>query len=328
MIRLIAIALVVGAALGSASATNTAEIFPVVHHEPITVRILGGKDGRPLPHVHLILLGGYNSLDLSEQAWREELLTDERGQARLSGQLANLPWLQVWVTKKTLCQVNPRTTSFSVELIRRDGLSTPNRCGLAVVEDSPGTFTVFVKGKGKFVAELTSAGNQIQTNRLMAAQASAPAPASAPDSAPASVPVTTDANASQPGMDFVATESAAFASAGVVQSNKVVQTGTLDEAFIAMPFFRDVPAKVVLLTPTKPHIMKKVAHKPAPVVAVCQAQPPVAKMTLASLPVKHTTATDVEKVPSLGHKSKPTAGHKPTASKPKEPVAPAPTTPK
>jgi hypothetical protein len=61
--------------------------------------------------------------------------------------LANLPWLQVWVGKKSLCQTHPRNTSYSVELIRHDGLSAPNHCGTATVENKPGVFTVFVKNK-------------------------------------------------------------------------------------------------------------------------------------------------------------------------------------
>lgn len=137
------------AAAQSCQRGGSAESLPVVHHEPITIRILSGKDGLPLAHLHLILIAGYRASDLREQLFREEALTDARGQARLSSQLANLPWLQVWVDKKPLCQVHPRTASFSVERIRRDGLSAPNRCGTATVEDAPSVFTVFVKGKGE-----------------------------------------------------------------------------------------------------------------------------------------------------------------------------------
>jgi hypothetical protein len=147
------------------------EVFPVVHNEPITVRIVGGMDGQPLAHMHLVMLGGYDQGDLHDQLYRMELLTDAHGQARLPRQLANLPWLQVWVAGKPLCQANPRKTSFSVELIRRDGVSAPNRCGTATVEDVPGVFTVFVKGKGA------------------APQADLPAHASAPAPDPVSAPL-------------------------------------------------------------------------------------------------------------------------------------------
>jgi hypothetical protein len=135
-------------ALVAVTRSDAAEVFPVVHNEPITIRILGGKDGRPLARLHLTLIAGYDQADMREQMFREEVLTDAHGQVRLSNQLTNLPWLQVWVGKKSLCQYDAPRASFSVELMRRDGLSTPNRCGKATVEDTPGVFNVFVKGKG------------------------------------------------------------------------------------------------------------------------------------------------------------------------------------
>jgi hypothetical protein len=145
MIRPIAISFAAALSLLTASVCGADEPHSVTHNEPITVRILSGKDGQPLAHSHLILIGGYDQDEIHDQLWREETLTDAHGQASLSKQFANLPWLQVWVDKKPLCQANPRKTSFSVERIRRDGLSAPNRCGTATVEDAPGVFTVFVR---------------------------------------------------------------------------------------------------------------------------------------------------------------------------------------
>lgn len=102
MIRPLALSLAAGLALAAAPCRGADEIFPAMHSEPITVRILNGKNGQPLAHLHLILIGGYDQRDLHGQLFREEALTDAQGQARLSGQLANLPWLQVWVNKKPL----------------------------------------------------------------------------------------------------------------------------------------------------------------------------------------------------------------------------------
>jgi hypothetical protein len=145
MIRPLAFSFAAALFLLTASVCGADEPYSVVHNEPITVRILSGKNGQPLAHSHLILIAGYDQGQIRDQLWREETLTDAHGQARLSKQFANLPWLQVWVDKKPLCQANPRKTSFSVERIRRDGLSAPNRCGTATVEDAPGVFTVFVR---------------------------------------------------------------------------------------------------------------------------------------------------------------------------------------
>ncbi len=174
MIRPIALSLAAGIVLFSAAAYGDVETVPVVHNEPITVRVIGSKDGRPLTQLHLVLVGGYDRNDMHDQLFRRDVLTDAHGRVRLPNQLANLPWLQVWVNKKTLCQANPRKTSFSVELIRRDGLSTPNRCGLAAVEDAPGIFTVFVKDKG--AAAVVQAPTVSASVIIPAAPATVPAP--------------------------------------------------------------------------------------------------------------------------------------------------------
>jgi hypothetical protein len=183
MTRPLALSFAAGIALLTATLSGVAESFPVVHNEPITVRILGGKNGQPLARLHLVLIAGYDQRDMRDQLYRAEVLTDAHGQVRLPGQLASLPWLQVWVTKKSLCQTKPRRASFSVDLIRRDGLSTPNRCGTATVVDAPGVFTVFVRGKGVAPpADLPVVASSHAPEPAPPAQAStlAPKPVSAP----------------------------------------------------------------------------------------------------------------------------------------------------
>ncbi len=131
----------------AATAGGADETFPVVHNEPITVRVLSGKSGQPLAHAHLTLTAGYSQRDLQLAMWHEDALTDDQGKARLPSELANLPYLEIKVAKKHLCMAGPSTAAFSVERIRRDGLSAANRCGTVTVENAPGVFTVFVKGK-------------------------------------------------------------------------------------------------------------------------------------------------------------------------------------
>jgi len=148
MIRTLALALrgfAFAIALFAAFAARADETFPVVHTEPITIHILDGVSGQPLVNVHVQLVGGYDQNDIDRRIWLEELLTDERGDVQLSNQLQNLPFLAVRVEKAPLCQ--SETRNFSVELMRRDGLSAANRCGIATVENTPGVFAVFVKGK-------------------------------------------------------------------------------------------------------------------------------------------------------------------------------------
>ncbi|MGA2349560.1 MAG: hypothetical protein ABSF70_03930 [Terracidiphilus sp.] len=329
MIRPIALAFAAGMALLIASPCGADETVPVVHNEPITVRILGGKDGRPLPQLHLILIGGYDRNDIHDQLYRQEVLTDAHGQVRLQKQLANLPWLQVWVNKKPLCQANPRGTSFSVELIRRDGLSTPNRCGKATVEDAAGVFNVFVKGKGK--GPVKEQGKNILSG-LFGASASARAPASVPASHLPEVAV------------------AALPAAALLETPTSTPAEVLERPIVSVfplspgPVFPTLrvsvrgPAKAALRHTVKRTAARRASHrtttgvhKAKPILAACPAQPPEAKAAPAA-PVAHsaTPAARRKRRPArvlakaidrtqASHRGKPSAGVKLTNAAPGKP---------
>ena len=129
-----------------AATAAAAEVFPVVHNEPIAVRVLDGKDGKPQPRAHVILVAGYDRRDLALGLWTEEAITDASGLVLLSDVLRNLPLLRVDVLKRRSCQADAADAAFSVERVRRDGLSTVDRCGTIAAEDTPGVFTVYVRG--------------------------------------------------------------------------------------------------------------------------------------------------------------------------------------
>jgi len=152
MTRSIPLSMTAGLALFCSLAGGSCETFPVIHDDPITVRVLSGKDGKPVPHAHLLLVAGYDQEDLRLRLWQDETLTDAEGKVILSKPVGNLPFLQVWVGKAPLCQDSPRKTAFSIEQIHRDGLSTPNHCGIATVTDRAGIFTVFVKPGKKLLS--------------------------------------------------------------------------------------------------------------------------------------------------------------------------------
>ena len=145
--------------LGGA-ACRADEVFPVVHNEPIAVRVLNGKDGHPQPQTHVVLTAGYDRRDLKQRLWREEALTDAAGMVQLSSALRNLPLLQVEVLNRPGCAPGADSAVLSVERIRGSGLTSANRCGSAVVENAPGVFTVFVKGKKGVSSAASLAGSQ------------------------------------------------------------------------------------------------------------------------------------------------------------------------
>ncbi len=155
-----------GIAALAASASGQSEIFPNVHNQPIVIHIVDGRDGKPLAHTRLSLVGGYTKRDLHLQMWHEEALTDDQGRARMSSAMENLPILQIEVAKSHLC-ADSRSATVSVEQIRRDGVSMPNRCGTVTAEDTPGVFSVFVKAR---ITKSNPALNSRQAASLNAAR--------------------------------------------------------------------------------------------------------------------------------------------------------------
>jgi len=121
---------------------------PVIHHEPITVRVLDGRRGVPLARVHLILIAGYDQRDLHKGLWQEEAITDSAGSAQVPDSLFSFPFLQVVVARHGMCIGDVSESRFSMDQIRFAGLNSPNRCGVLTVENLSGVFVVFAKTKG------------------------------------------------------------------------------------------------------------------------------------------------------------------------------------
>jgi hypothetical protein len=147
MNRKLAIWVVAAIVLLAAAVCGADEVFPVAHNEPIAVRVLNGKGGKPLANAHVVLVGGYDLRDLGLKVWRQEALTDSAGAVRLTNALRNLPLVRVEVIKQRSCGAEGAGTPFSVDLIRRDGINASNRCGTATATDGAGVLTVFVKVK-------------------------------------------------------------------------------------------------------------------------------------------------------------------------------------
>jgi hypothetical protein len=117
--------------------------FPVIHPEPITVHVVDSRDGHPMARLHVVLVAGYDRSDLEKHVWHEAVMTDDEGVIHLPATMLNLPWLGVLMPKSSTCKTDPRIETFSVEQMRLDGLSAPNRCGTATWIDHPGEFVVF-----------------------------------------------------------------------------------------------------------------------------------------------------------------------------------------
>jgi hypothetical protein len=177
--------------LPAAAVCRATEVFPVVHNEPLSVRVLDGRSGRPQAAVHVALVAGYTQRDLALEMWREEAMTDAAGMAQVSNALRNLPLLRVEVLHLHGCAPAAETMVLSVERIRGGGLSAANRCGAVVAENAPGVMTVFVKGKRDATPSVLAAG-------LPGSVATPPIPATVSVTGAAPQPGTTASHASYP----------------------------------------------------------------------------------------------------------------------------------
>jgi hypothetical protein len=91
MISILMQPLAVGLILLAAQISGANEVFPADHNEPITIRVLSGRNSHPLAQAHVVLTAGYTQRDIDLQMRREEAQTDEHGFARLPNALANFP---------------------------------------------------------------------------------------------------------------------------------------------------------------------------------------------------------------------------------------------
>lgn len=121
------------------------EPFPVVHHEPLTVRVLDGASGQPRAGLRVVLAGGYTERDIALGLWQEGIMTNASGEVRIPDALANLPFLRVWVVKTKSCQIKGAPGRLVVDRIRNEGVRSENSCGAATVAATPGTLVLFVR---------------------------------------------------------------------------------------------------------------------------------------------------------------------------------------
>jgi hypothetical protein len=271
--RTLARSLSVGLALGLSPFAWANETFPTIHDAPITVQVRSGLDGKPVPRAHLLVVAGYDQQDLRQQTWHEEAQTDSEGKARLSDRISNLPFLQVWVTGADLCQRKPRNEAFSVDRVRRDGVSTPNECGFVTSVDEPGTFTVFVKPSKKLIFPKVPRPGTVGSTTVpeMTLPESTAAPVLAPVSVPSPAPVAVSPTAVPLVLPIAVPPTAAADANGTDQGKRASQPAK--DAIVPVPTSGPAipPAPGSAAAPSK-----SPASIAAPVIQAPASPPPVA----------------------------------------------------
>jgi hypothetical protein len=175
-----------GLTLGCGSCFGAGQAIPVDHREPITVRVMNGKNGLPLAHLHLTVIAGYDDRDIRHQLWEEEVSTGNSGEVRLPQGLVDFAFLQVLLRNAKACQKDSRQL-YNLERIRNDGFSAPNDCGIVHVLDASGVLTIFAKGGGE-MNEVSNRPRTPVTSRI-SVQNARPDPAPIPISMAVEWPV-------------------------------------------------------------------------------------------------------------------------------------------
>jgi hypothetical protein len=112
--------------------------------ESITIRVINGKTGKPIPHARLIVFQGRSSEDVRLQKNVVDAETDGNGVASVVVP-PSLTRIQVWVDWNHLCQKSPNLNSYGVIDIQTNGANTPNDCGAIKREAVPGELVVFAR---------------------------------------------------------------------------------------------------------------------------------------------------------------------------------------
>ena len=120
-------------------------IVGVAQSSEITIQAVNGKDGRPLVHQRLLIIGGETAKAASFHRTSFDVTTDGNGVAKMKLNPTTTRWVEIFVDFLTLCYQKPNLTQFSVDKILSDGLSAPNNCSSVVQQAKPGQFIVFAR---------------------------------------------------------------------------------------------------------------------------------------------------------------------------------------
>lgn len=123
----------------------TIPLFAFGQPKTVTIRLVNGKNGKPMEHERLLVFFGSSSQNVRFHKESIDLHTDSKGEATLPSNGPTFLYFQVFVDFRTLCQNNPNDRSFAVADILRDGEQIPNICGKAAVPKTPGTLVIYAR---------------------------------------------------------------------------------------------------------------------------------------------------------------------------------------
>ena len=121
----------------------TLPLFAFGQSKTVTIRLVNGKNGKPMEHERLLIFFGSSPQDVRFHKGPIDLHTDSKGEATLPSNELTFLYFQVFVDFRTLCEKNPNDRSFAVADILRDGEQAPNICGEIAIPKTPGTLVIY-----------------------------------------------------------------------------------------------------------------------------------------------------------------------------------------
>lgn len=133
------------AALFSSGSLSKAQTDGVPKSVDISVQVLDGRNGKPIPNQRVLVFVGGSSEAVKSHAEHTDLTTDKDGVGTLRVHPDQTQWIQVWADARVLCYPDPNQSSFSVDAIMSAGVVTPNSCSGVTKDPAPGHLIIFAR---------------------------------------------------------------------------------------------------------------------------------------------------------------------------------------
>lgn len=140
----VAMCLVLGTVVPS-TALLKAQTDGVPKSVDITVQVLDGRNGKPIPNQRVLVFGGGSSEAAKSHAEHSDLTTDKDGFGTLKVYPDQTQWVQVWADGRVPCYPDPNQSSFRIDTIMSAGVVAPNSCSDVVKGPVPRHLIVFAR---------------------------------------------------------------------------------------------------------------------------------------------------------------------------------------
>jgi len=110
----------------------------------ITIRVIDERTGERVPKQRLLIFAGHDPASADREESSFDVTTGPSGTAELSLP-ATIQQIKMYTEWRTYCEKTSAPPMFNVTQIISHGITAPNACGRAHVQDQPGTVIVYLR---------------------------------------------------------------------------------------------------------------------------------------------------------------------------------------